>query len=435
LTTGQLFILIGANLVAILVAALIIFASLRTIAHNNSQNQQKLLAEELSRSRTENTAAMRAGMEGVTGAMVQSQRATSDIQDKRLIELTSQLKNSQETLQRAVNESLLRMDDRMKLLSDRNELKLEQMRQTVDEKLQKTLEERLGQSFKQVSQQLEQVNKSMGEMQALAIGVGDLKKVLSNVKTRGVLGEVQLGAIIEDFLNTDQYEREAVTKPGSRDHVEYAVKLPTEGGAPILLPIDSKFPGDTYAALRDAYDSGDKDAIDAAAKLLVNTLKAEARDIHEKYICPPYTTDYGVMFLPFEGLYAEAVNRGVIEILQRDYRVMIAGPSTMAALLSSLQMAFRSFAIQKRSGDVWKVLGAVKTEFDKFANTLAATQKKLEQANNELEDLVGKRTNAMKRKLRDVEQLEGAEAIQVLGLGTMVDDSETDLEIEEENLT
>ncbi|HNX13393.1 MAG TPA: DNA recombination protein RmuC [Oscillospiraceae bacterium] len=412
MTTGQLLILIGINLAGIIVAALMIFSFVR----NNSEKQQKMLADELSRNRTENTAAMRAGMEGVTGALMQSQRAASDIQDKRLIELTSQLKNSQDTLQKAVNESLLRMDDRMKLLSDRNEMKLEQMRQTVDEKLQKTLEERLGQSFKLVSERLEQVSKGLGEMQSLANGVGDLKKVLSNVKTRGVLGEVQLGAIIGEFLSAEQYEHEVTTKPGSRDHVEYAVKLPAEGGAPVWLPIDSKFPGDTYAALRDAYDSGDKDAVEAAAKTLCNTLKSEAKGIHDKYICPPQTTDYGVMFLPFEGLYAEAVNRGMIETLQHDYRVMIAGPSTMAALLNSLQMAFRSFAIQKRSGDVWKVLGAVKTEFGKFADTLAATQKKLEQANNELEDLVGKRTNAMRRKLRDVEQLDGPEAAQVLEL-------------------
>ncbi len=422
MTTGQLLILIATNLAGIIVAAVLIFSFVR----NNSEKQQKMLADELSRNRTENTAAMRAGMEGVTGALMQSQRAASDIQDKRLIELTQQLKNSQDTLQRAVNESLLRMDDRMKVLSDKNELKLEQMRQTVDEKLQKTLEERLGQSFKLVSERLEQVSKGLGEMQSLANGVGDLKKVLSNVKTRGVLGEVQLGAIIEDFLTSEQYEREVSTKPDSRDRVEFAVKLPVEGGTPIWLPIDSKFPGDTYAALRDAYDSGDKDVVETAAKMLCNTLKAEAKDIRDKYICPPQTTDYGVMFLPFEGLYAEAVNRGMIETLQRDYRVMIAGPSTMAALLSSLQMAFRSFAIQKRSGDVWKVLGAVKTEFDKFANTLAATQKKLEQANNELEDLVGKRTNAMRRKLRDVEQLEGIEAVTVLGLESVGSDEEDD---------
>lgn len=423
MTTGQLFILIGANLAGIVAAALIIFSCVR----KNTGNQQQLLSDELSRNRTENTAAMRAGMEGVTGALMQSQRAASDIQDKRLIELTSQLKNSQDTLQKAVNDSLLRMDDRMKLLSDRNEQKLEQMRQTVDEKLQKTLEERLGQSFKLVSERLEQVSKGLGEMQSLANGVGDLKKVLSNVKTRGVLGEVQLGAIIEEFLTSEQYEREVTTRPGSRDHVEYAVKLPTEGDAPIWLPIDSKFPGDTYAALRDAYDSGEKEAVEAAAKTLCNTLKSEAKDIRDKYICPPNTTDYGVMFLPFEGLYAEAVNRGMIEILQRDYRVMIAGPSTMAALLNSLQMAFRSFAIQKRSGDVWKVLGAVKTEFGKFADTLAATQKKLEQANNELEDLVGKRTNAMRRKLREVEQLDGLEAVQVLELEAVQEDTEEDV--------
>ncbi|HOP11981.1 MAG TPA: DNA recombination protein RmuC [Oscillospiraceae bacterium] len=423
MTTGQLFILIGTNLAGILVAALMIFSFVRT----NSEKQQKMLADELSRNRTENTAAMRAGMEGVTGALMQSQRAASDIQDKRLIELTQQLKNSQDALQKAVNESLLRMDDRMKLLSDRNEQKLEQMRQTVDEKLQKTLEERLGQSFKLVSERLEQVSKGLGEMQSLASGVGDLKKVLSNVKTRGVLGEVQLGAIIDDFLTQDQYEREVTTKPDSRDHVEFAVKLPADDGSPIWLPIDSKFPGDTYAALCDAYETGDKAVVDAAAKQLINTIKAEAKDIRDKYVCPPHTTDYGILFLPFEGLYAEAVKQGMIEILQRDYRVMIAGPSTMAALLNSLQMAFRSFAIQKRSGDVWKVLGAVKTEFEKFADVLENTRTRLRQADSELEKLVGTRTNVMRQKLRSVEQLDGVDAVQVLGLETP-DESETEEE-------
>jgi len=436
MTTGQLLILIGTNLAGIVVAALIVFGFLRASAEKNGEAQKKLLAEELQRNRTENTAAMKTAMEGVTNALMLSQRAASEIQDKRLIELTQQLKNSQETLQKAVSESMLRMDDRMKLLSDRNEQKLEQMRQTVDEKLQKTLEERLGQSFKLVSERLEQVSKGLGEMQTLASGVGDLKKVLSNVKTRGVLGEVQLGAIIDDFLTQDQYEREVTTKPDSRDHVEFAVKLPADDGSPIWLPIDSKFPGDTYAALCDAYETGDKAVIDAAAKQLVSTMKAEAKDIRDKYICPPHTTDYGILFLPFEGLYAEAVKQGMIEILQRDYRVMIAGPSTMAALLNSLQMAFRSFAIQKRSGDVWKVLGAVKAEFEKFADVLENTRTRLRQADSELEKLVGTRTNVMRQKLRSVEQLDGADAIEVLGLEEAADDATAEdagTDSEEEN--
>lgn len=422
MTTGQLFILIGANLAGIVVSALLIFSFVR----GNSEKQQKILADELSRNRTENTVAMRAGMEGVTGALTQSQRAASDIQDKRLIELTQQLKNSQDTLQKAVNESLLRMDDRMKLLSDRNEQKLEQMRQTVDEKLQKTLEERLGQSFRLVSERLEQVSKGLGEMQSLANGVGDLKKVLSNVKQRGILGEVQLGAIIDDFLTHEQYLTNAQIKPESRERVEFAVKLPAEDGDAILLPIDAKFPGETYTAVCNAYENGDRKEIDSAVKQLINTMREEAKTIRDKYICPPQTTDYGMMFLPLEGLYAEAVKNGAIEILWRDYRVMIAGPSTMAALLSSLQMAFRSFAIQKRSGDVWKVLGAVKTEFEKFAGVLENTRSKLRQADQELEKLVGARTNAMSRKLREVEQLDGFEAVEVLGLEAVSSDEEDD---------
>jgi len=327
--------------------------------------------------------------------------------ERRLHNFTSQTTQSLENIRDTVDNSLLAMR------LDNNE-KLDDMRKIVDEKLQKTLNDRMNESFRLVSERLEQVYKGLGEMQALAQGVGDLKKVLSNVKTRGILGEIQLGSILEEILAPEQYETNVATRPGSRNVVEFAVKLPTEGGESILLPIDSKFPGDTYAALRDAYDLGSREQIDACAARLVATLKSEAKDIRDKYLEPPHTTDFGIMFLPFEGLYAEAVNRGMVETLQRDYNVNIAGPSTMAALLNSLQMSFRTIAIQKRSGEVWDVLSAVKTEFGKFEACLTVTQTRLDQASRELDKLVGVRTRAIQRKLKNVTELNESDASAML---------------------
>ncbi len=291
------------------------------------------------------------------------------------------------------------VDNSLRSLRIDNNEKLEEMRQIVDEKLQRTLNDRMNESFRLVSERLEQVYKGLGEMQTLAKGVGDLRKVLTNVKTRGILGEIQLGAILTEILAPEQFDENVATVPGSRNVVEFAVKLPAEDGSFLYLPIDSKFPGDTYASLRDAYDAGSKEDIDSCAQKLIATLKNEAKDIRDKYVAPPYTTDFGIMFLPFEGLYAEAVNRGMVELLQRDYHVNIAGPSTMAALLSSLQMSFRSIAIQKRSGEVWEILENVKTEFDKFEAALKATQTRLDQASRELDKLVGARTRAIRKKL------------------------------------
>ena len=297
------------------------------------------------------------------------------------------------------------VEKRMEYIQQDNNKRLDQMRDIVDEKLQKTLEEKMTRSFALVNQRLEQVYKGLGEMQNLAVGVGDLKKVLSNVKTRGILGEIQLGAILKEILSPEQYEENVITKKSSRNPVEFAVRLPADGDGVVYLPIDSKFPGDTYANLRDAYNSGSKEDIAAATKALIATVKAEARDIHDKYLDPPATTDFAVLFLPFEGLYAEVINLGLVEALQHDYKVNIAGPSTMAALLNSLQMGFKTLAVQKRSTEVWNVLGAVKTEFDKFADVLVATQQRLEQANSELDKLVGVRTRQIQRKLRGVTKL------------------------------
>lgn len=318
------------------------------------------------------------------------------------------------------------VDQNLRAMQADNNKKLDDMRQIVDEKLQKTLSERMNESFRLVNERLEQVYKGLGEMQTLAQGVGDLKKVLTNVKTRGIVGEIQLGAILKDILAPEQYAVNVATRPNSRNVVEYAVKLPVEDGGHVWLPIDSKFPGDTYGALRDAYEEGSREQIDACAKALIATLKSEAKDIHDKYLEPPYTTDFGILFLPFEGLYAEAVSRGMVEVLQRDYHVNIAGPSTMAALLNSLQMSFRTIAIQKRSGEVWSVLGAVKTEFDKFEACLTQTQTRLDQASRELDKLVGTRTRAIRRKLKGVTELSEAESQSVLGLtdGADVPDDE-----------
>ncbi|WOC74635.1 DNA recombination protein RmuC [Intestinibacillus sp. NTUH-41-i26] len=330
--------------------------------------------------------------------------------EKRLHGFTAETAQSLENIRAAVDKNL-------RALQEDNNRKLDDMRRIVDEKLQKTLSDRMNESFKLVNERLEQVYKGLGEMQTLAQGVGDLKKVLTNVKTRGIVGEIQLGAILEDILAPEQYGVNVATRPGSRNVVEYAVKLPVEDGGFIWLPIDSKFPGETYGALRDAYEDGAREQLDACAKTLVNTLKAEAKDIRDKYLEPPYTTDFGILFLPFEGLYAEAVSRGMVEVLQRDYHVNIAGPSTMAALLNSLQMSFRTIAIQKRSGEVWSVLGAVKTEFDKFEACLTQTQTRLDQASRELDKLVGTRTRAIRRKLKSVTELSEVESETVLALG------------------
>lgn len=299
------------------------------------------------------------------------------------------------------------MEVRLNAMQAVTDRRLGEMRQTVDEKLQKTLEDRLQKSFGLVSQQLELVYKGLGEMRTLAAGVGDLKKVLSNVKTRGILGEVQLGAILEQLLAPGQYAENVATVPGSSERVEFAVKLPGDGGSPVWLPIDAKFPQDAYAALLAAYDTADKAAVELAAKELDKRVRGFGKDIHDKYLAPGHTTDFGVMFLPVEGLYAEVVRRGTAERLQREYKIVVAGPTTMAALLNSLQMGFKTLAIQKRSSEVWKVLGSVKAEFDTFGQALAQAQNRLNQASSELENLVGVRTRQIQRKLQQVTLLPG----------------------------
>lgn len=331
-------------------------------------------------------------------SFAQSQNDRAVQLEQRLHSFSSGNAQSLENIRRSV-------DEKLESIRRENLRQLDEMRQTVDEKLQKTLEEKMNKSFSLVNERLEQVYKELGEMQTLAVGVGDLKKVLSNVKTRGILGEIQLGAILSEILTKEQYEENIATKKGSKNVVEFAVKLPADGAGTVYLPIDSKFPGDTYSALREAVESGDRQSIESAKKALVQRIKGEAKDIHDKYIDPPNTTEFAIMFLPFEGLYSEVVNMGLVEVLQREYKVNIAGPSTMAALLNSLQMGFKTLAVQKRSAEVWKILGGVKTEFDKFNDVLVMTQQRLDQANKELDKLVGVRTRQIQRQLKDVESV------------------------------
>lgn len=373
------------------------------------------LDHEIKSARAETTQTMQVSFRSLGEILAEGQKASSESQDKRLAELKMQLSNMNLENEQKLENIRQTMEKKITDLTADNNKQLEQMRVTVDEKLQKTLEDRISQSFRLVSERLEQVYKGLGEMQHLASGVGDLKKVLSNVKTRGILGEIQLSAILRQILTPEQYDENVATKRGSSDRVEFAVRLPgDEDGNVVYLPIDAKFPADSYGKLLDAYDSGDREAVKAAEKQLVQTLKSEAKDIRDKYLYPPDTTDFAILFLPVEGLYAEVVRLGLIETLQREYRVNIAGPTTMAALLNSLQMGFKTLAIQKHSSEVWQVLGAVKTEFDKFGTVLAKTQERINQANKELDTLIGTRTNVIRQKLRNVQSLPESESKSIL---------------------
>lgn len=305
------------------------------------------------------------------------------------------------------------VENRLERIREDNAARLEQMRQTVDEKLHATLEKRLSESFKQVSERLELVHKGLGEMQTLAAGVGDLKKVLSNVKTRGVLGEAQLAALLEQVMAPEQYERNVATRPGSRERVEFAIRLPGgASGEPVMLPIDAKFPLEDWQRLQAAQEQGDTAAVEMAARALEARLKLEAKSIAEKYVEPPHTTDFALLYLPFEGLFGEVLRRpGLFEQLQRQWRVTVCGPTNLLAYLNSLQMGFRTLAIQQRSSEVWKVLGTVKAEFGKFAEVLANTKRQLQTVANTI-DQAEVRTRQIERKLKDVEVLPGAESPQ-----------------------
>ncbi|HWQ50723.1 MAG TPA: DNA recombination protein RmuC [Terriglobales bacterium] len=369
---------------------------------------------------------LRGETEGAVGKSVSAQSAAWEQQDKRLAELTAGLTSRQEILQRTVSERLSVVERQLEgirtataaslaeIRADNSE-KLEAMRKTVDEKLQKTLEERIGQSFKLVGEQLEQVYKGLGEMQQLASGVGDLRRMLGGVKTRGVWGEYQLAGILEQLLLPEQYAVNVPTVPGSRDPVEFAIKLPGDGGEVVYLPIDSKFPLDAYDELAQAAEAGDAGRVDAALKAYRLRLRAFAKTIRDKYVAPPATTDFAIMFLTTEAMYAEAVKLGLVDELQRDYKVSITGPTTMGALLNSLQMGFRTLAIQKQSSEAWRVLGAAKTEFDNFYKVLESARSRLRQADDDLDKLVGTRTRAINRELRRVERLPEEDAKTLIG--------------------
>ena len=356
------------------------------------------------------------GLKQDVGAGIQS-LGGSNVQ--AIGQLSELLKDNQRMAMEAQRQQLEQLEKSMRTKQE-NMLfilkeQLEEIRGTVDEKLQTTLEKRISESFKTVSSQLEQVYKGLGEMQSLANDVGGLKKIMSGVKTRGNLGEYQLAAILAEILAPEQYATNVATVPKSSERVEFAVKLPHEDGT-VYLPIDSKFPAETYAQLRDAQESGDRRAVEAAYKNLEAVIKSEAKDIRTKYVAVPYTTNFAIMFLPAEGLYAEVVSRGMVELLQRDYQVNVAGPSTMAALLNSLQMGFKTLAIQQKSNYAWEVLGAVKTEFGKFEDSLTKMQRYLDSTSKELDNLITTRSNQMSKRLRDVERLDDLEAARLLDL-------------------
>ena len=403
--------------IILMCAAIIILAALILVRlggdRENSSDELKRLIEA---SRSETAASDRQLREEVSANVQLSVRNLGEI-----------LSSGQKASGDSVNEQLRTLENRFRTLEANNEQRLDQIRKTISEQLlniqtensrkleaiqstvSEKLENKMNESFKLVSERLEQVYKGLGEMQSIASGVGDLKKVLSNVKNRGIFGEIQLGAILEDILVPEQYDREAATIPGSSNRVEFAVKLPGgESGSHIYLPIDSKFPGDTYAALQDAYDSGDPERVADARKQLITAVKKSAKDIRDKYVQPPYTTNFGIMFLPFEGLYSEVVSSGVTESLQREFSVSVAGPSTMAAMLNSLQMGFRTLAIQKKSNQVWEILGAVKSEFLNFSKALEETQKHIKKVDDDLEKLVGVRTRQINRKLSAIEAVDAS---------------------------
>lgn len=391
-STGYLLLLLCAGCIVLLVILLLRQKKQAQVLEKQTSILKTM--EELLRESGKNDAAMQARQEAQT-------RAIEALLSRMQLEQSAaamQTEQKLEQLRRSMTDSLNRMQTA-------SQQQLDGIRATVDERLQQTLDRKLSESFQQVSQRLEAVYKGLGEMQTLASGVGDLKKVLSNVKTRGMLGEIQLGAILEQMLAPEQYASNVATRKGSQANVEYAVRLPGAEGKPVWLPIDAKFPLDAYQQLLDAYDTADPAQVDAAKKTLFQRVKGFARDVHSKYIDPPNTTEFAILFIPTEGLYAELIRGGMAETLQREYQVTLAGPTTMSALLNSLQMGFRTLAIQKRSGEVWKVLGAVKTEFDSFGSVLEATKNRLNQANDELDKLVGVRTRKIQRTLKNVEAL------------------------------
>ena len=383
-----------------------------TSLDKNSERLERIIREEMSSNREEFNSGNRKGRMELTDNLTK----ISILQKNQLDTFSNELSKLTILNEQKLDKMRVTIEERLKALQEDNNIKLEKMRQTVDEKLEKTLEYRLGESFKLVSDRLEMVHKGLGEMQSLANGVGDLKKVLTNVKTRGTWGEIQLGNLLEQILVKEQYETNVVTKKGSSERVEFAIKLPghEEKDGVVYIPIDSKFPIEDYQRLLSAQEDGNIQLIEESSKQLEIRIKAEAKDIKDKYIDPPNTTDFGILFLPIEGLYAEVLRRtGLCEFLQREYRVTITGPTTLTALLNSLQMGFRTIAIERRSSEVWQLLGTVKTEFTKFGDILEKTQKKLQEASNTI-DFAAKKSRNIERKLNKVQVLTSEVKVDVL---------------------
>lgn len=397
----------------------------------NQERTERSVREEIARSREESGGQnlqsreeLRQNISAFSNSVLSRMAEISTLQKNQLDTFSNQLSNLTQINEQKLEKVRSVIEERLKSLQIENSEKLEKMRETVDEKLHSTLELRLGESFKLVSERLEKVHQGLGEMQSMALSVGDLKKVLTNVKTRGTLGEVLLGNLLDQILTAEQYEKNVITKKGSRDPVEFAIKLPGREGAVVLLPIDAKFPKEDYERLQDAQDQGNLVLIEEAGKAIENRLKLEAKNIRDKYIDPPQTTDFGVLFLPTEGLYAEVLRRpGLCDVLQRDYKVILAGPTTFAALLNSLQMGFRTLAVEKRASEVWTLLGAVKSEFTKFGDFLQKTQEKLQQASNSIE-MATKKSRTIERKLKDVQALPSALDIE------LIEEKEVDVIIE-----
>jgi DNA recombination protein RmuC len=437
--TNLLLILVGVVLVAILILLIILVRRREISAQDfftNLEKQQahteRMVRDEFASNRQESAGNARLAREEIgntlkfaSDSQLKQMREVAGMQkdqldsfSKQLLEMTQLNEKKFEAMRKAV-------ETQLRTLQEDNSRKLEQMRAVVDEKLQSTLERRLADSFKQVSERLEQVYKGLGEMRSLATGVGDLKKVLTNVKTRGTWGEIRLSHILEQILTPDQYGINVATKKSSSERVEFAIKLPGPDSHPekvVWLPIDSKFPQEDYQRLLDAQEAADKDLAEKSVKNLETRVKAEAKAIREKYIDPPQTTDFGIMFLPVEGLYAEVLRRpGLCDSLQREHRIVVTGPTTLAALLNSLQMGFRTLAIEKRSSEVWELLGAVKTQFGKFGEVLAKTKKKLQEASNTI-DQAEVRTRVITRKLNKVQELPNADSAKLMEPVTLDDD-------------
>ena len=415
---------------AVGIVILLLLLLFRSGGKAGGERLERLVREEGDRSRQQAQAGERALREEMTGLIHQYNEAilrrvneNSGTQLTQLELFAKQLRQLTQSNEEKLDRMRETMQTQIGALQEDNSRKLEAMRATVDEKLHATLEKRLGESFQMVSDRLEQVHKGLGEMQTLAAGVGDLKKVLTNVKTRGTWGEIQLGVLLEQILAPGQFEANVATKPGSAERVEFAIVLPGRGEAgPVYLPVDAKFPQEDYQRLLEAQETADATAAEAAARALEIRIKAEAKDIRDKYLSPPHTTDFGILFLPVEGLYAEVLRRtGLYETLMRDYHVTVAGPTTLAAILNSLQMGFRTLAIEKRSSEVWLLLSAVKTEFGKFGDILDKTNKKLQEASNVLDD-AARKSRTIERKLKGVQSLPEENAANLLAEAAEKDD-------------